>query len=103
MESLENAKTAPGGAPKSFVLNHFPFSRFFELLSRLPEFVQGVEPLNFCCDNLEKDMELAFEAWFRIQDIFKKLEEFRAFELLRNGRERADYLLVSKCHCFKQF
>jgi len=34
------------------------------------------------------------EGWNRIVDIFKKLEEFRAFELLRNGRDRADYLLV---------
>ena len=31
-----------------------------------------------------------------IRKIFKQLEEFRAFELIRNGADRAEYLLVKE-------
>ena len=38
---------------------------------------------------------MAESCWRHIKHIFQQLEEFRAFELLRSGRERTEYLLVS--------
>jgi hypothetical protein len=63
------------------------------MLSGIPDFAKISQPPLFT-GQLNADWQIASEAWLRIQDIFKKLDEFRAFELLRNGRERADYLLV---------
>ncbi|KAE9418231.1 hypothetical protein Angca_003479 [Angiostrongylus cantonensis] len=42
------------------------------------------------------DMEVAHSCWRHISHIFEQLEEFRAFELLRNGRDRTEYLLVKE-------
>lgn len=39
---------------------------------------------------------MAKACWQQIEAMFCKLDEFMAFELLRNGRDRADYLLVKE-------
>lgn len=44
--------------------------------------------------DVESDKRIASSCWEHISQIFSQLEEFRAFELLRNGRERTEYLLV---------
>ncbi|KAI6204813.1 hypothetical protein M3Y94_00720700 [Aphelenchoides besseyi] len=66
-----------------FIAKNFPFREFFE---NADELFQGKD--------LAEDLERAQAAFEYIQQIFAKLDEFRAFELLRNGRERSDYLLV---------
>ncbi|KAL3124777.1 hypothetical protein niasHT_001614 [Heterodera trifolii] len=78
--------------PKEFVAEHFPFSKFFE--NRRHQ--SNLLPLKFELRDFEEDLAIALDGWERIKDIFKKLEEFRAFELLRNGRDRASYLLVKE-------
>uniref|UniRef100_A0A914HES8 Intron-binding protein aquarius n=1 Tax=Globodera rostochiensis TaxID=31243 RepID=A0A914HES8_GLORO len=78
--------------PDDFVAEHFPFSKFFE--NRRQQF--DLLPLEFERKNFEEDFAIALDGWERIKDIFRKLEEFRAFELLRNGRDRASYLLVKE-------
>lgn len=51
--------------------------------------------LSFKGTSFEDDWEVAQGCWRYIRGIFNQLEEFRSFELLRSGRDRAEYLLVS--------
>ncbi|KAI6217229.1 hypothetical protein M3Y99_01779400 [Aphelenchoides fujianensis] len=67
--------------PADFVAKSFPFRDFFHNAAQL-----------FVGEDLAVDLERAHACWERIEEIFQKLDEFRAFELLRNGRERSDYL-----------
>ena len=69
--------------PNDYVAKNFPFRAFFDNADEL-----------FRGENLATDLQRAEACWAHIQHIFVKLDEFRAFELLRNGRERSDYLLV---------
>ncbi|CAD5223774.1 unnamed protein product [Bursaphelenchus okinawaensis] len=69
---------------KDFVKNKFPFTKYF---------VEGEQEL-FKAESFDEDLEKANACWEFIRRIFMKLDEFRAFELLRNGKERADYLLT---------
>lgn len=66
----------------------FPFGKFFE---------DAPQPL-FPADDLDsaRHMEIAKGCYRYIRSIFKKLEEFRAFELIRGGADRAEYLLVKE-------
>ena len=41
-------------------------------------------------------MEIARGCWRYLSDIFQQLEEFRAFELLRTGLDRTNYLGVKE-------
>uniref|UniRef100_A0A8R1DM74 Intron-binding protein aquarius n=1 Tax=Caenorhabditis japonica TaxID=281687 RepID=A0A8R1DM74_CAEJA len=66
---------------KSIVSEIFPFTKFF---SDIPQLFSG---------NTSEDMKVAHSCWRHIEQIFEKLDEFRAFELLRNGRDRTEYLL----------
>lgn len=66
-----------------FVAENFPFRQFFDNANDL-----------FKGESLDDDLVKADACWQYIQQIFFKLAEFHAFELLRNGRERSDYLLV---------
>lgn len=43
-----------------------------------------------------EDMEIAQGCWRYICNIFTQLEEFRAFELLRNGLDRTKYLVTKE-------
>ncbi|CAI2352518.1 unnamed protein product [Caenorhabditis sp. 36 PRJEB53466] len=63
------------------VAEHFPFAEFFSDIPHL-----------FSNNNTD-DLKVAHSCWRYIEQIFEKLDEFRAFELLRNGRDRTEYLL----------
>lgn len=62
----------------------FPFTGFFK---DIPDLFSG---------NNSADLKVAHSCWRHIEQIFEKLDEFRAFELLRNGRDRTEYLLVKE-------
>uniref|UniRef100_A0A1I7RNL0 Pre-mRNA-splicing factor n=1 Tax=Bursaphelenchus xylophilus TaxID=6326 RepID=A0A1I7RNL0_BURXY len=59
-----------------FVKNKFPFTKYF---------VEGEREL-FKAESFDEDLEKANACWEFIRRIFSKLDEFRAFELLRNGK-----------------
>ncbi|VDD93074.1 unnamed protein product [Enterobius vermicularis] len=65
---------------------YFPFGKYFE---------DAPQPL-FKGTSFEDDWEVAQGCWRYIRGIFNQLEEFRSFELLRSGRDRAEYLLVKE-------
>ncbi|CAI9740320.1 Hypothetical predicted protein [Octopus vulgaris] len=77
-ESKENNLT--------IVRDLFPFTKFF---SNAPQ------PL-FTTESFQKDLDIAKGCFRHIKKIFTQLEEFRAFELLRSGADRADYLLIKE-------
>jgi intron-binding protein aquarius len=83
----ENARVDGGNQIEhnQFVAKNFPFRGFFDNSDEL-----------FRGEDFDADLEKAQACWEYIQQIFFKLAEFHAFELLRNGRERSDYLLVRK-------
>ena len=45
---------------------------------------------------MKKDLEIAEGCYQYIKKIFEQLEEYRAFELLRTGADRAKYLLIKE-------
>lgn len=63
--------------------SQFPFHKFFS----------DAQPL-FKGKNFSEDWEIAEGCFRYIRNIFTQLEEFRAFELLRSGLDRSQYLLV---------
>ena len=65
----------------------FPFAAFFSDAPQQPLFAKR-SPAD--------DFETAKGCFRYIKKIFKQLEEFRAFELIRNGADRAQYLLVKE-------
>lgn len=67
------------------LINAFPFKEFFSDLN---------EQLFHPNQTLEHNLEIAQGCFRYIQHIFTQLEEFRSFELMRNGSDRAKYLLV---------
>lgn len=64
----------------------FPFTKFF---------ADAPQPL-FKGATYSENMETANSCFRYITHIFTELEEFRAFELLRNGLDRSKYLLVKE-------
>ncbi|XP_064403055.1 RNA helicase aquarius-like isoform X4 [Halichondria panicea] len=66
------------------IAGEFPFTKYF---SNAPQ------PL-FNGRSFAEDWDIAEGCFRHIKKIFKQLEEFRAFELLRSGRDRINYLLV---------
>lgn len=66
------------------VKNLFPFSKFFE---------SAPQPL-FKGISFEEDLEIARGCYRYIKKIFTQLDEFKAFEMLRSGLDRSNYLLV---------
>ncbi|GAB1609948.1 RNA helicase aquarius [Argonauta hians] len=70
----------------TLVKDLFPFTKFF---SNAPQ------PL-FSTESFQKDLDTATGCFRHIKKIFTQLEEFRAFELLRSGADRADYLLIKE-------
>jgi len=47
-------------------------------------------------ESFDADWAVAQGCWRHLSRLFKELEEFRAFELLRSGRDRTEYLLVKE-------
>ncbi|CAG5126688.1 unnamed protein product, partial [Candidula unifasciata] len=64
----------------------FPFNKFF---------ANAPQPL-FKRKTFAEDMDIAEGCFSHIKKIFTQLEEFRAFELLRSGSDRANYLLIKE-------
>ncbi|CAC5409596.1 AQR [Mytilus coruscus] len=64
----------------------FPFNKFFE---------NAPQPL-FKGSTYAEDFDIAEGCFRHIKKIFTQLEEFRAFELLRSGTDRAEYLLIKE-------
>ncbi|EDV21748.1 uncharacterized protein TRIADDRAFT_30088, partial [Trichoplax adhaerens] len=64
----------------------FPFTKFFE---------DAEQPL-FAGKSYSEDLDVAEGCFRHIKKIFTELEEFRAFELLRNGVDRSNYLLIKE-------
>lgn len=62
----------------------FPFHKFFE---------SAPQPL-FKGQSFEEDLEIARGCYRYIKKIFTQLDEFKAFEMLRSGLDRSNYLLV---------
>ncbi|XP_071509741.1 RNA helicase aquarius-like [Diadema antillarum] len=65
---------------------HFPFHKYFE---------NAPQPV-FKGRKFEEDMDIAEGCYRHIKKIFQQLEEFRAFELLRSGKDRSKYLLIKE-------
>lgn len=72
--------------PAEFVESNFPFGQFF---------ANAPQPL-FKKETFDQNWEIAQGCWRHLSRIFKELDEFRAFELLRSGRDRTEYLLVKE-------
>lgn len=72
--------------PIETISKEFPFHKFFD---------NAPQPL-FKGVSFEDDLEVAESCFRYIEHIFKELEEFRAFELLRSGLDRSKYLLVKE-------
>ncbi|XP_074037324.1 RNA helicase aquarius isoform X2 [Leptinotarsa decemlineata] len=72
--------------PVETIAAEFPFHQFFE---------NAPQPL-FKGKSFEEDLEVSESCFRYIEHIFKELEEFRAFELLRSGLDRSKYLLVKE-------
>uniref|UniRef100_A0A915IU13 Intron-binding protein aquarius n=1 Tax=Romanomermis culicivorax TaxID=13658 RepID=A0A915IU13_ROMCU len=85
LNKVRTAKTS-GKEDVNFIAENFPFNEFF---SNAPQ------PL-FHKITFDKDLEIAMGCWRHLTRIFKELDEFRAFELLRSGRDRTEYLLVKE-------
>lgn len=62
----------------------FPFKVYF---------LNAPQPL-FKRKSYDEDWDIAEGCYRHIQKIFTELDEFRAFELLRSGRDRSKYLLI---------
>jgi intron-binding protein aquarius len=66
------------------VQNLFPFTKFFE---------SAPQPI-FKGQTFEENLEIARGCYRYIKKIFTQLDEFKAFEMLRSGLDRSNYLLV---------
>lgn len=67
----------------SIINEKFPFSDFFS----------DVQPL-FKGNSFEEDFNIAKGCFRYIKKVFTQIDEFKAFEMLRSGSDRANYLLV---------
>ncbi|GAA27332.2 intron-binding protein aquarius [Clonorchis sinensis] len=77
----------------SIVRSQFPFTEFFTGQSLpAPEVMTQL----FAGNSLIEDMAMARACFQYLHSIFVQLDEFRAFELMRTGTERANYLLVQE-------
>ena len=70
----------------SFVAARFPFTAFFAQDLGRELFIQE--------SSFEEALEVASGCFRYIRRIFTQIDEFRAFEMLRPGPDRANYLLV---------
>jgi len=63
----------------------FPFTEFFD---------DAPQPL-FTSTSYEADLEVAEGCYRYLSNVFREIEECRAFELLRNGHDRGNYLITT--------
>lgn len=76
-----------GGQTAANVAARFPFTAFF---SDLPQ------PLFNPADNLDVHVTYANSLWDELSRLFAELDESRAFEVLRFGSDRGNYLLTKQ-------
>ena len=83
---LSQVQSDSSATPIDDIALHFPFTKYF---------ADAPKPL-FKGQSYAEDFEIAMGCWRHISDIFQQLEEFRAFELLRTGHDRTNYLGVKE-------
>jgi len=66
------------------IREEFPFTKYF---------ANAPQPI-FKGRSYEEDFEISEGCFRHLEKIFTELEEYRAFELLRSGRDRSKYLLI---------
>ncbi|UXI21280.1 cAMP-dependent protein kinase inhibitor beta-like [Sarcoptes scabiei] len=76
-----NAKTS---SDPLLIEEHFPFKRFFS----------DVPPPLFRGESFDEDFDIASGCFRYLKRIFKQLDEFRVFEMMRSGVDRSNYLLI---------
>ncbi|VDD76728.1 unnamed protein product [Mesocestoides corti] len=76
-----------------FVRTNFPFTSFITGMTNPSE---ELKRQIFPSGKLEEDLSVARSCFRAISAIFNTLEEFRAFELMRTGLERANFLLTQE-------
>lgn len=100
--SAELAKASQDETEKAVVFDKFPFAKFFEnapqplfKVSFGKAFLDFFKFLFVLQENsFKENVEIATGCWRYLKNVFSQLEEFRAFEMLRLGADRARYLLV---------
>jgi len=65
-----------------FVEKFFPFGKFFE-----------TAPTQVFSGDEDKDIEKAWGCWRHLKNLFQELEECRPFEIMRNYKDRGNYLI----------
>ncbi|KAK6179554.1 hypothetical protein SNE40_011884 [Patella caerulea] len=84
LSKLQNIKDKEANPTK--IRELFPFTKFFD---------NAPQPL-FGGRSYSQDLDIAEGCFRHIKKIFTQLEEFRAFELLRSGSDRAEYLFIKE-------
>uniref|UniRef100_A0AC35UID5 Pre-mRNA-splicing factor n=1 Tax=Rhabditophanes sp. KR3021 TaxID=114890 RepID=A0AC35UID5_9BILA len=69
-----------------YVKQNFPFTKYFS-----PQIMDKITG-----ENVKEDLKVAIACWDQISHLFEKLKEYCAFELLRSGKDRTEYLLVKE-------
>ncbi|KAH8859390.1 RNA helicase aquarius [Schistosoma japonicum] len=77
----------------SLIRQSFPFTEYFTGQKSPPDEIMNQL---FPGRNLLEDVALAQTYFRHLHSIFTQLDEFRAFELMRTGTERANYLLIQE-------
>ncbi|GJQ15923.1 hypothetical protein GpartN1_g7714.t1 [Galdieria partita] len=73
----------------SWIAQHFPFHSFFsQQYSDSSSIFRG--------ESYQKDLQSAKGCFHYLDHLFEELEAFRALELLRNQKERGDYVLLKQ-------
>ncbi|XP_046911562.2 RNA helicase aquarius [Dermatophagoides farinae] len=78
-----NDSTTNDNRSAKIIEETFPFHKFFSNVQCL-----------FHGKSFEEDFEIAKGCFRYLKKIFTQLDEFRAFEIMRSGSDRANYLLV---------
>jgi len=84
-QELKKAKEQLAKGTRTSVSLLFPFTEFFS---------DAPQPL-FPGESYEADLEVAEGCFRYFENMFKEIEECRAFELLRNGHDRGNYLITT--------
>ena len=88
--AMDKAKGGEAGGKAGVVADEFPFGAFFAnaVDEDGGELLPGV--------SFATDLDVAEGCFRHVEGIFKELDEYRAFELLRSGRQRGNYLLTKQ-------
>jgi len=84
-EEVGKARELLAAGKRTVVALLFPYTQFFN---------DAPQPL-FPGNSYEEDLEVAFGCYRYFENMFSEIEECRAFELLRNSRDRGNYLITT--------